>query len=131
MALVALVVQAAQAVLTEQVALVEQVEQVVPAVVVLYLEKEALAEKGERLVRTAHLAQMVLQEQMALEPSSMQRRGRKCLALRCLSRHCCAVTDRLRLRCGQPQGWRTPSSALRTKVLPVFNQRRAPARADS
>lgn len=76
-------VQAAQAVLTEQVALVEQV---VPAVVVLYLEKEALAEKADRLVQTAHLAQMVLQEQMALEPSSIQRRGRKCLALRCLYR---------------------------------------------
>jgi hypothetical protein len=59
---VALVVQA---VLTEQVALVEQV---VPAVVVLDLEKEALAEKGEHLVRTAHLAQMVLLVQMALEP---------------------------------------------------------------
>ena len=46
-------------------------EQVVPAVVVLYLEKEALAEKVGRLARTAHLVQMVLQEQMALEPSLM------------------------------------------------------------
>lgn len=54
-----------------KVELVVLAEQVVPAVVVLYLEKEALAEKVGRLARTARLVQMVLQEQMALEPSLM------------------------------------------------------------